>query len=281
MGNYGGHFVAFVIGGSINAHYGWRTTFLVMGLPGVLIAVLIYLTVREPARAAVSATAKVASATFGETLRYLAARRSYIALNLGGALSALIGYGFGIWVVTFFQRVHGMEPAEAGRWLGVLAPIGGLCGTALGGILADRLGPRTPSAYLWIPVFSQLLHVPLSLVLLLGSQSAALAIYLPHTLMFSMYVGPSYAVMQGVVTPRMRSLAVAIHMLIVNLLGLAAGPLIVGALNDALQARYGDEGIRYSLLAIASTGLLAAALFATGARSVARDFEAARAATAH
>jgi hypothetical protein len=129
-------------------------------------------------------------------------------------------------------------------------------------------------------VLSQLLHVPLSLALLLGSQPVALASYLPHSLVFSMYVGPTYAVMQGVVTPRMRSLAVAIHMLIVNLLGLAAGPLIVGALNDALQQRYGDEGIRYSLLAIASSGLLAAALFASGARSVARDFQAAHAASA-
>jgi hypothetical protein len=251
-----------------------------MGLPGILLAAVIYLTVREPARAAVSAASKAASASFGEALRYLAARRSYVALNLGGALSALIGYGFGIWVVTFFQRVHGMEPAEAGRWLGVLAPVGGLCGTALGGILADRFGPRNPSAYLWIPVLSQLLHVPLSLALLLGSQPVALASYLPHSLVFSMYVGPTYAVMQGVVTPRMRSLAVAIHMLVVNLLGLAAGPLIVGALNDALQQRYGDEGIRYSLLAIASSGLLAAALFASGARSVARDFQAAHAASA-
>ncbi len=274
MGNYGGHFVAFVIGGWINHHYGWRTTFLAMGLPGILLALLIRATLREPQRAAPTVVLPHA-ASFGSALRYLRSRRSYLFLNLGGALSALVGYGFGIWVLTFFVRVHGLEPSEASTWLGILAPVGGLCGTALGGILVDRLARTHPSAYLWIPAISSLLHLPLSLALLLGSRELALAAYLPHSLAFSMYVGPLFALMQGVAPPRMRSLAVAIHLLIVNLLGLAAGPIVVGALNDALHAKYGDDAVRYSLLLVSATGAVAAALYAAGARSVAGDLAAA------
>ena len=270
MGNYGGHFVAFVIGGWINHHYGWRNTFLAMGLPGLLLALLIRASVREPQRAAPLGVAPRA-ASFASALRYLASRRSYLFLNLGGALSALVGYGFGIWTLTFFVRVHGLEPSEASRWLGILGPIGGLCGTALGGVLVDRLASARPSAYLWIPAISSLLHLPLALALLLGSREVALAAYLPHSLAYSMYVGPLFAVMQGVAPPRMRSLAVAIHMLIVNLLGLAAGPMIVGALNDSLHEHYGDASVRYSLLLVSATGVVAAALYAAGARSVGRD----------
>ena len=81
--------------------------------------------------------------------------------------------------------------------------------------------------------------------------------------------------MHGVAPPRMRSLAVAIHLLIANLLGLGAGPLIVGALNDALHAQYGDAAVRYSLLLVRATGVVAAALHAVGARSVAADLAAA------
>lgn len=270
MGNYGGHFVAFVIGGWINHHYGWRATFFAMGLPGILLAILIRASVREPQRAAAAVTTPRA-ASFGEALRYLASRRSYVFLNLAGALSALVGYGFGIWGLTFFVRVHGLEPSEASRWLGILGPIGGLCGTALGGVLVDRLARTQPSAYLWIPAASSLLHLPLSLALLLGSREVALAAYLPHSLAYSMYVGPLFAAMQGVAPVRMRSLAVAIHMLVVNLLGLAAGPLLVGALNDALHAQYGDAAVRYSLLIVSATGIVAATLYAVGARSVGGD----------
>ncbi len=271
MGNYAGHFVAFVIGGWINHHYGWRNTFLLLGLPGLLLAAVIRATVREPQRSAAAARPAAGAVSFREALRYLARRRSYLFLNLGGALSALCGYGFGIWALTFFVRVHGLEPAEASRWLGILGPIGGLSGTLAGGVLVDRLARARPGAYLWIPALSSLLHVPLAFALLLGPRELALAAYLPHALAYSMYVGPLFAVMQGVAPARMRSLAVAIHLLIVNLLGLAAGPLLVGAMNDALAARFGEDAIRYSLLLVASTGLVAGSLYAAGARSVERD----------
>jgi MFS family permease len=278
MGNYAGHFVAFVIGGWVNEHYGWRTTFIVMGVPGLLLALLVRFTVREPPRGAFDGAAGAEPrAGFHEVLRFLGRQRSYLYINLGGALNALVGYGFGIWGPTFFMRVHGMGTAEVGLWLGWLAPLGGLTGTFVGGFLIDRLAGRDGRWYLWIPAASALVSVPISMLLLLGDVSLALALYAPHALLFALYIGPMFAAMQGVAPPRMRALTVAIHLLVVNLLGLGAGPLVVGALNDFLNAEYGASAVRYSLLLVSVTGIASTALFLAGARSVRRDLRTAQA----
>jgi MFS family permease len=275
MGNYGGHFVAFVIGGWINLHYGWRATFLAMGLPGLVLALLVRTTIREPERGRFDPPSR-APARLREAFAFLAGQRSYLYLNVGGALSALVGYGFGIWAPTFFMRVHGMNTAEAGLWLGWLGPVGGITGSFVGGALVDRLARRDPSWYLWIPALSSFVHVPVSLLLLLGSRDLALAVYAPHAMLFALYVGPLFATMQGIAPPRLRALAVAIHLLVVNLLGLAVGPVVVGALNDSLRASYGDLAVRWSLLLVSLVGLGAGACYLAGARSVGRDLAAAR-----
>jgi MFS family permease len=281
MGNYAGHFVAFVIGGWVNEHYGWRTTFIVMGIPGLLLALLVRLTVREPPRGSFDGAAGAEPpAQLGEVLRFLGGQRSYLFINIGGALNALVGYGFGIWGPTFFMRVHGMGTAEVGLWLGWLAPLGGLTGTFLGGFLIDRLAGRDGRWFLWIPTLSAIASVPISILLLLSDKPLALALYAPHALFFALYIGPMFAAMQGVAPPRMRAITVAIHLLVVNLLGLGAGPLIVGALNDFLNAEYGASAVRYSLLLVSVTGIVSAACFIAGASSVRRDLLAAKGVTA-
>ena len=280
MGNYAGHFVAFVIGGWVNEHYGWRATFFVMGIPGLLLALLVRLTVREPPRGRFDGAAGAEPrAALGEVLRFLAGQRSYVYINLGGALNALVGYGFGIWGPTFFMRVHGMGTAEVGLWLGWLGPLGGLTGTFVGGLLIDRLASRDGRWFLWIPSASALAAVPISVLLLLGAKPLALALYAPHALLFALYIGPMFAAMQGVAPPRMRAITVAIHLLVVNLLGLGAGSLVVGALNDFLDASYGDSAVRYSLLLVSVTGIVSSVCFLAGARSVRRDLLAAKGAT--
>jgi predicted MFS family arabinose efflux permease len=277
MGNYAGHFVAFVIGGWVNEHYGWRTTFFVMGAPGLLLALLVRLTVREPPRGVFDGAAgSEPRASLRDVLRFLGRQRSYVFINLGGALNALVGYGFGIWGPTFFMRVHGMGTAEVGLWLGWLSPLGGLTGTLLGGLLIDRLAGRDGRWYLWIPTVSALASVPVSVLLLLGGKGLALALYGPHALLFALYIGPMFAAMQGVAPPRMRAITVAVHLLIVNLLGLGAGPLVVGALNDFLNAEYGASAVRYSLLLVSISGLASSACFLAGARSVRRDLRTAQ-----
>jgi len=109
--------------------------FFAMGIPGLLLALLVRASVARAAYEVASTRrrARLRPRGFGEALRFLSRRRSYLFINLGGSASALVGYGFGIWAPTFFIRVHGMSTVEVGLWLGWLGPLGGIAGSFVGG----------------------------------------------------------------------------------------------------------------------------------------------------
>jgi predicted MFS family arabinose efflux permease len=278
LGNYLGLAVAYVGGGWINEYYGWRAAFIVVGIPGILLALLVRLTVREPVRGGTDRIRGDASApTLREVFDFLAGQRSYLWLNLAGAFNAVLGYGFGIWAATFLIRVHGMDTAEVGRWIGLLAATCGAAGTLLGGALSDRLGRRDRRWMLWVPALSCLMNVPINLAFVLGSKAVAIAFFGPHVLIQALFIAPMFASMQGVARPRMRAMAVAIHLFVTNLIGLGLGPLAVGMLNDGLAARYGELAIRYSLVAVTMMGLVAGFLFLVASRTLRADLERASA----
>jgi MFS family permease len=271
MANYGGLALGFAIGGYLASEYGWRWAFIAMGVPGILLAVVVRATVREPARGAFDDVKDVAPVSTREALAFLSRQRSYLWLNVAGTFSAVLGYGYGVWGPTFLARVHGMGLTEIGLWLGVLGASGGLIGTLAGGALSDRLTPRDLRWYMWIAAFSCLVNVPVNCALLFASTNVTLALYFPHSLIHGLYVGPLFATMQVVARPQMRALVVAIHLMIVNLIGLGLGPLVVGMLNDALDARLGDEAIRYSLLVVTFTGAIAGFFYLLAARTLRED----------
>jgi MFS family permease len=276
MANYLGLALGFGVGGWVATHYGWRWAFISMGIPGLVLAVVVQLTVREPLRGRFDAGANVEPVSAREAVKFLAAQRSYLWLNVAGAFSAVLGYGYGVWGPTFLARVHGMSIAEIGAWLGVLGAVGGVAGTFAGGRLSDRLGTRDISWYMRIAMLSCFVNVPVNVALLFAPKAGALALYLPHALIHAFYVAPLFATMQAVARPQMRALVVAIHLMIVNLIGLGAGPLVVGILNDLLHARLGDEAVRYSLLAVTFTGAIAGIFYLFAARSLPADVERAR-----
>ena len=276
MANFVGLALGFGVGGWIAANYGWRAAFIALGLPGLALAAVVRLTLREPRRGTFDGQRDVAPVPVGEAVRFLLAQRSYLWLNVAGTFSAVLGYGYGVWGPTFLARVHGMSLAEIGIWLGVLGASGGIVGTYLGGALSDRLTPRDVRWYMWIAAFSCLVNVPVNTALLFASKAGALALYLPHALIHALYVGPLFATMQAVARPQVRALVVAVHLMAVNLVGLGAGPLVVGILNDALQARLGEEAIRYSLLVVTFTGAIAGVFYLLAARSLRADVAHAR-----
>jgi predicted MFS family arabinose efflux permease len=276
MGNYAGAFVGLGLGGWINQMYGWRAAFWALGLPGIALALLVRLTVREPARGVQEPGGPAAPVPLREALTFLRRQRSFLWLNVAGAVSALVGYGFAVWGPTYMMRVHEMGSAEVGQYLGVLAPLGGIIGTWIGGVLVDRRIRRDARWFMWIPAISSLVNLPISALLLLGTKFVAIASYAPHSLLHAMYVGPLFASMQALARPRVRALAVAIHMAIVNLFGLLLGPLAVGMLNDALEARLGAHAVRYSLLMVSLTGFFAGLLYLVAARNLREDLQRAR-----
>jgi MFS family permease len=273
MGIYVGILLGFVLGGWVNQLFGWRQAFLVVGLPGLALAVVVRLTVREPARGTWElASAGVPVESTREVLRFVWALRSFRHMAFAAALHSFAGYGAATWGPAFLIRVHGMETGAIGTWLGLITGIGGASGALLGGVLADRLGTRDRRWSLWIPAIASVVEVPFWLAfLLLPEPVSALLWFIPAVIAGAMWLGPVLAMTQGLVRPHMRALASALLLFVINLIGLGMGPQVVGILNDLLAGTFGTAAVRYSLLLVAAMNLWAATHFALATRSLRAD----------
>lgn len=262
-----------LLGGWLFLWLGWRLTFVAVGLPGIALAALIWWTVREPERGGMEkAGVSTDHLPMREALRFLRGQRSFAWSQVGGALHAISGYGLGVWVAPFLIRVHGMEIHVLGSWLGLIAITAGVAGMLLGGLVTDRLAPRDHRWFLWVPILSACLSIPFTLTFLyIGEPMWALLAFAVHTLLAMGYSAPIYAMNQAVVKVRARSLAVAIHLFIVNLIGLGLGPVVIGGMNDYLHGTYGDLSIRYTMTVAALTNVIACVFYVLAARTVRED----------
>jgi predicted MFS family arabinose efflux permease len=262
-----------LLGGWLFLWLGWRMTFVAVGLPGLALALLIWLTLRDPVRGGMeTAGAAIESVPFRVALRHLLRQRSYAWVQLGGALHAISAYGFAVWVAPFLMRVHDMEIHVLGTWLGVITITAGVGGVVAGGWLSDRLTRRDQRWFLGVPILSACVATPFTLSFLyLGDPTWALLAYWFHVFTVNGYNAPIYTLHQAVVKVRVRTLSVAVHLFIVNLVGLGLGPVLVGAMNDRLHAAYGQLAIRYTMTAAALMGLAACVFYLASMRSVRED----------
>jgi MFS family permease len=268
MGIHVGILFGFIVGGWMNEWLGWRAAFFVVGLPGLVLAVLVRTTVREPPHVHAAAAPISSRAAVGTLWRM----RSLRQMALGAALHSFAGYGVAAWAPAFLARVHHMRSGEAGTWLGLVTGFGGICGAVLGGRLADRLGARDARWYLWVPAIASVVEVPFWIAFALWPDARpAILIGIPAIVGGAMWLGPVFGTTQTLVPPEMRALASALLLFVVNLIGLGLGPQAVGVLNDVLAPRFGAEAIRYSLLLVGLTNAWAAVHFALAARTVRAD----------
>ena len=239
----------FVAGGWMNEFFGWRQAFFVVGIPGLLLALIVRFTVREPPRGMAEGrqdTGAYPSAT--ATFAYLWRKRTFRHMAFGGALTAFVGYGFVSWIPVFFIRVHGMQTGELGTWLGLILGIPGAIGIAWGGFLADRLGARDTRWYLWLSAVALAGILPFSILLLfLPNPYWALLLMIVPIMFGNFYQATTFSQTQGLVELRLRAVAAAVLLFILNIIGLGLGPFAVGFLTDLLTGRFGDESVRYAL----------------------------------
>ncbi len=275
MGVHVGLAFGFLLGGWIAQFFGWRAAFFAVGLPGLIMAVIVRLTVHEPLRGHADASHGVAAAG-AEPLRaalgVLRARRSFRHLALAAAFHSFGGYAFAIWGPTFFVRVHGMSMGELGTWLGCVLGVGGAIGAIAGGVLADRLGARDARWALYVPAAAAIIQLPCAFATLLWpTATPALLFLIPSAFLSAIWFGPVYALTQALARPSMRATASAVLLFVINLIGLGLGPLAVGVLNDMLAPSYGAHAIRYSLLVLGVANILAALHFMLAARTIRAD----------
>ena len=283
-----------VMGGWINERMGWRAAFIAAGAPGLILAIVYRLTIREPARGASEGRRSIAAGSFMLQLRVLLGSRTYLFILAANAFSLFASMGRNLWEPSFLVRTYEMGQFHAGSWYFLTSPVPSMLGIFLGGYLADRLGKQDKRWYLWIPAFGQLVSVPLLVAFLLWPETDVIRLpavlagtlfeVIPVALLWSIlgsviggfFTAPFMSTVQGVSPLRMRAFAAAVSTLISTLIGLAGGPLVVGAIADSLTAEYGRDALRYALLFPTVTPIISGVICLLGARSVAADLERAK-----
>jgi predicted MFS family arabinose efflux permease len=271
--------LGFIVGGFISQAYGWRVAFMAVGIPGVLFALVFFLTVKEPRRGRWESGVEAAyKPTMRETLRLLSSFRSFWYLAAATGLTAFAGYGNGNFAPSYLIRNHGFSVGEVGVVLAIFGGGGGLLGTFLGGFLADRLGVGDKRWYLWVPAIAGCFAVPLGFpYLLLDNTTVVIASMFLVSIALNTYLGPCLAISHSLVPPAMRALTSAILFLVLNMIGLGLGPLTVGLLSDFYAGYFGNESLRYAMLTVAVLSAPAIVLFFLAARHLPGDLARKRA----
>lgn len=266
----------FLFGGWLNEFFGWRVAFLVVGVPGIMMAILVYMTVPEPVRGLIeNRKASDTQVPFGEVLTVLWQRKTFRHLALAAGLNAFAGYGTVNWVASFFIRSHGMTTGELGTWLALSTGLAGAIGIFVGGVLGDKFGEKDKRWYLWIPGLATLLVVPfLLVVLLVGNQYVALVCVFVPGFLQNVYLGNSIATTHNLVGLRWRSTSSAILFFVLNIIGLGMGPFMVGFLSDVYSSSMGSESLRYAMLTVLPTVMVWSSIhFYLASRTLYADLE--------
>ena len=272
-----GILLGFLLGGWMNEYFGWRKAFIIVGLPGIALALIVRFTVAEPRKGISEGLASVGKApAFFDTLRLLLKKPSFRHLALATGLQSFVGYGLINWLPSFMIRTHGMGTGELGTWLALSAGLAGAIGTFLGGMVADRLGRQDLRYYLLIPAVSLALVIPLVyLVLYLDNPTYALSVNVLPSFLQTMYLGPALALTHSLVGASAKAVGSAVLFFILNLVGLGFGPLTIGFVSDLLAPAYGSRSIGIAMIGVVTiVGTWAVTHYILAARNLREDIAA-------
>jgi predicted MFS family arabinose efflux permease len=260
-----------------NDHFGWRETFMLAGVPGVLLALLMATTVREPCRTH-KATRRtgLAAGSFG-AIPELMRRAAFRNMALGVALHSFVWYGASTFNSLFLTKTHHLTTSAIGNWLAFLS-IAGAAGTFVGGMLADRLSVRFGDKrfYMWAPGAAAVLGIPFQIFGYLAPTVPLAMIGFAFSAFFaSFFFGPYFAMGQALASPSRRALAASVLLFIQTAIGLGIGPLVTGMITDALLPRLGPEALRTAMATLALVNVWAGFHYWRAGRTVRRDIEAA------
>ena len=265
-----GIMVAFLAGGWLAHRFGWRVTFMLVGLPGLLLAPFLFLA-REPSRGSQDRNpAPSMRASFG----FLRRQHSYAWLVVGSGFSAFAGYGVATFVPAFLMRSHGLDTQQVGAIFAVILGIGGGLCTFGSGVLVDYLGRRDARWYMRVPMIGIVVALPFwPMFLLAHDLPTAVAAAIVPLSVSALYIGPCITTIQMVAPARMRARAAAIQLFIGNLIGLGLGPQVIGIVSDMLAPIYGRDALRYALLVGVAASLCAMFAYWRASRLLVVDIE--------
>jgi len=285
MGIYGGIFMGFIVGGQVAQRYGWRPAFFAVGLPGLLVAVILRLTLREPPRGYADGVRPTGEPLpLGAAVHAIWSTPSLRHGIMATSLHAFVGYGIASFYPAFMMRTQPMSVAEVGFWLALVTAVGGFIGAWAGGAVSDKLTRRTGDHrhQLWVPAWSTLASLPIGLLVYVVPQKGLMLSAMVFSVgLGAMYLGPTSAITQSLVGVRERATAAAVALLVINLIGLGLGPLLTGVLSDVFRgyhmkngmadAAATAEGLRWSLMSMSFVNIWSAIHYVLAARTLRED----------
>lgn len=271
-----GILVGFLVGGWIDEWYGWRMAFFVVGIPGIILGILMFTTVREPARTVPPKPLR--TNFFGEmwdTFKIMMSIPSLRHIAIGCTLVVFVGYGALYWNGVYFRRIMGLSAGETGTILALVGGIIGGIGTFTGGWLADKLAQRDVRAQLWLTGGVKIAILPIAYWYYLTTDVGTAIILTSISSFFGgFYLSVSFALNQSLLPVANRALGAAILLFLINIIGLGVGPQLVGVLSDFFSSDYGKDGLRYALIAVVSINIWGALHYLYAARFLEEDLKA-------
>jgi MFS family permease len=264
-----------MFGGAVIAtHYGWRSAFVALGVPSMLLAMVIGLTIREPRRGRWDPPSSTGASglRIREVLLHLWRDPATRTLALASSAAAVSNFALAAWTPSFFIRVHGLSLIEVGIGMGLGGTLGGIAGSISGGMLADRLVARHRSWQLKVAALGCLLSPPATALVLLwpsGDYWTVGTLRVPTifawvpvgAFLMTLMQGPAAAAVQNLIAPAIRTQVTAAFSFFTTAIGMGLGPLGVGMLSDALAPAAAENSLRYGLLASLSSVFVGGLLF--------------------
>lgn len=272
-----GSMLGVALGGGVAVAYGWRVAFFAVGLPGVALALLMLLVVREPKRGgldelALGADAHAPAPPALQVIVGFVTNRTLLCVAIACGLSAFVGYAMLSWNAPLLMRVKGATLAQVSAYYSMVIGATGVVGTFGAGWLADKLGQKDRRWYAWIPVIAFTLTIPaLAGLIWAPTWQLALAFIAVPALLNNMYLAPALAVVQNAVPPGQRTMAGAILLFVLNLIGLGGGPIFLGRVSDMAKTAYGDHSLLVGYAALGPVIVVAVLAHLAAASSIARD----------
>lgn len=262
------------LAGAVASAHGWRSAFLVLGIPGVLLAAIIMLTIKEPKRGCLDAVSDDSTPSLGETMRFLLSQKSAVHVLMGSGLSALWGWGLMWFTPTFIQRTYHLDVGAAGAVVGPIHLVMGISASLLTAWLLSRPSFVDPRRIVWLlGGVTAVATIPSILAYYTHSLSVATTMWWLFIPAIYFYIGPAFALGQNLAPPKMRAMFSAVALLVANVFNLIVAPQGVGLLSDYFAGPRGADAasLRMALLFLAPTGFWAAYHYFMAAKTIIAD----------
>jgi MFS family permease len=260
--------------GAVAHAYTWRAAFIALGLPGLALGVLVYLSVREPPRGRLDALVDKVKPSLWQSTRFLWRQKAAFHIVMGGGLCALWGWGLIYWTPTFLQRAYGLDVGQAGAVTGNIHLLGGSAATVGTAWLLSRRSMADPRRVMWLLAAGiALATIPSIVAYATHSLRVAELMFCCFIPAIYFYIGPCFGLLNNLAPCNMRNMFIAISLLVANLFNLVIAPQGVGILSDWFAADHGSDAasLRCALLVLAPTGLWAALHLYLASRTIIAD----------